>query len=334
MMENNFLYQKKFDFKDIKKALLDQEAPFPVKYLYFFSDISTSELEKLTDIWPQVGLQRRRGLLEDMENLSEADTLLYFDAVAEMAMEDTDPIARTTAIRLLWQSNNESIIPRFLSILQNETEPMVRAAAATALGPFVYYGEIDEIDEKVYERIVKVLIQTHLNAEDKLVRRRALEALGYASHPDMPVFIQRAFEKNDEEWLQTALFAMSRSYDTRWKEAVIAMLDHANPMVCYEAIRAAGELELTEAAEPLIAFLEAEHGDQDLDEAAIWALTKIGGDDVRQLIQNRLEHTENAEEIQFLEEALMNLDFTEQMNIFEIMNFEDLDFEEEEEDDV
>jgi HEAT repeat protein len=278
-----------------------------------------------------VALQRRRGLLEDMENLSEADTLLYFDKVAKMAMEDTDPIARATAIRLLWQSSDENSIPKYLSILENDPETMVRAAAATALGPFVYYGELDEIDEKLYERIVKILIQTHLNAEDKLVRRRALEALGYASHPDIPVFIQQAFEKNDEEWLQTALFAMGRSYDTRWKESIIMMLDHPNPMVSYEAIRAAGELELTEAKEPLIAFLEAEHGDEDLDDAAIWALTKIGGDEVRQLIEIRLEHADDAEEIQFLEEALQNLAFTEQMNSFERMNFEDLDFEEDDE---
>ncbi len=43
---------------------------------------------------------------------------------------------------------------------------------------------------------------------------------------------------------------------------------------------------------------------------------------MRSLIEMSLEETEDADEIQFLEEALENLDFTEQMNMFDMMYVE------------
>ena len=315
-------YQREFDFSEIKQALLNTKAPFPATLLYFFSDITEDELEQLREVWSQVTIQRRRGLLEDMESLSENDTLLFFDPVAMMCLTDEDPVARATAIRLLWQSQNETLVPLFLKMMTDDPESIVRAAAATSLGNFVYMGELDEIRESTYQEILEKLIQTHLSSDDVLVRRRALESLGYASHPEVTNLIEKAYQDTDDEWLQSALFAMGRSYDHRWDDAVIRMIDHPDLLVRYEAVRAAGELELSEARELLFDLLEEGTDDDDLYFAAIWSLTKIGGDGVRSLIEMSLEETEDPDEIQFLEEALENLDFTEQMNMFDMMYVE------------
>ncbi len=110
--------RKEYTFEEIKKALLDPDKPFPPAALYFFSDILPDELERLAEVWPRVWTERRRGLLEDMESLAEADTLLYFDQVAEMCFTDADPVARATAIRLLWQSQNEDLVPKLLEYTQ------------------------------------------------------------------------------------------------------------------------------------------------------------------------------------------------------------------------
>ena len=69
----------------------------------------------------------------------------------------------------------------------------------------------------------------------------------------------------------------------------------------------------------LFDLLEAGTDDDDLYFAAIWFLTKIGGDGVRELIEMSLDETEDPDDIQFLEEALENLDFTEQVNKFDMM---------------
>lgn len=319
--------QHTYEFDAVKAALLDNESPLPVGMVYYFSDITPEDLHLMASVWPQVWTERRRGLLEDMENLAEGDTLLNFDPFAVMCLEDEDPVARTTAIRLLWQSQNEELVPLLIKRLTDDPEPVVRAAAASALGMFVYLGELEEIKAATYQQVLDCLIKAHLDSRDRQVRRRALEALGYASHPDIPDFISRAFEKNDEEWLQSALFAMGRSYDKRWTESVLEMFDHPDSVVRCEAIRAAGELEAQPARELLFDLLEEGTDDEELYYAAIWALSKIGGDGVRQLIELALEDTDDMDEILYLEEALENLDFIEQVNQFDLLNFDEDDLE-------
>jgi len=309
-------------FSEVSVALLINEIPFSAGLLYFFSDISQEDLERLTEVWPKVRVQRRRALLEDMEKLAEADTLLFFDHFATSCLEDEDPVARATAIRLLWRSQNECLVPLLLKLLVEDPESIVRAAAATGLGMFVYLGELDEIKTATYEDLLQKLIQTHLGSDDVLIRRRALEALGYASHPDIPDFIQVAYDTNNEDWLQSALFAMGRSFDQRWINPVVQMLDHPDPMVQYEAVRAAGELEAQEAHDLLFDLLDTGIDDQDLLFAAIWSLTKIGGQGIRKLIEMSLEETDDPEEQKFLEEALENLDFSEQANAFDMLVLE------------
>jgi hypothetical protein len=311
---------KEFTFEEIKAALLDNANPFPTQMLYFFSDISRKDLRALTKIWPEIWLERRRGLLEDMENMAEADTILFFDNVALMALDDADPVARSTAIRLLWQSEEETLAPKLLQMLVEDPQPVVRAAAATGLGIFVYLGELEEISSETYQKVLNSLIESHRGSDEVIVRRRALESLGYASHPDVSVFIQQAFETNDEDWLQSALFAMGRSYDQeRWAKNVLKMFAHPDMIVRYEAIRAAGELELSSAREALFDLLEEGTDNDEIYFAVIWSLSKIGGQGVRKLIEMNLEEAVDADEIQLLEEALENLDFTEQVNSFDMM---------------
>ena len=317
--------QDPFEFDAIKAALLDNGAPFPAAMTYFFSDIPKEDLDLLAEVWPEVWVERRRGLLEDMENLAEGDTLLFFDPVAIMCLKDEDPVVRATAIRLLWQSQEEDLVPLFLTLLKEDPEAIVRAAAATALGLFVYLGELEEIKASTYHVVLESLIQAHLDSPDTLVRRRALEALGYAGHPEVPSFIRRAYETNDEDWLQSSLFAMGRSCDSRWTDSVLRMFDHPDNVVRYEAIRAAGELEIKAARELIFDLFEEGIDDDDIYFAAIWSLSKIGGEGVRTLIENAIEETEDMVEIQFLEEALENLDFTEQINTFDMLFIEEDD---------
>jgi HEAT repeat protein len=328
-------YRDEHDFEEVREALLNKDAPFPASLVYFFSDISRADLKKLAAVWPQVWTERRRGLLEDMETLAEKDTLLFFDHVAVMCLEDEDPVARATAIRLLWQSEDEKLAPKLIRLLKEDPQSIVRAAAATALGVFVYLGELEEIAESIYEDILKALISVHLGSDERLVRRRALEALGYATHPEVPGFIQHAYETNQEEWLQSALFAMGRSYDKRWTKAVMRMFEHPDADVRYEAVRAAGELELEDARQELFDMLEEGIDDDDIYFAVIWSLSKIGGRGVRQAIEISLEDAEDPEEIRLLEEALENLDFTEQVNSFDMMYIDEEDPDEwlDEEDD-
>ena len=90
-----------------------------------------------------------------------------------------------------------------------------------------------------------------------------------------------------------------------------------------EAIRAAGELELPSARRPLLNLLEDENTDSDVRDAAIWSLSKIGGEGVREVLETLLDATEDEDEIEFLENALDTLTFTEDMGQLGMFDFND-----------
>ena len=102
-----------------------------------------------------------------------------------------------------------------------------------------------------------------------------------------------------------------------------------------EAASAAGELEIKRAVPKLLDLLE--DVDSDVRMASIWALSQIGGPGVRSALDALLEITEDDEEATQLDNALENLDFTEEMNelaLLEIPEEEDAFGETSEDNDV
>jgi len=66
-------------------------------------------------------------------------------------------------------------------------------------------------------------------------------------------------------------------------------------------------------------MLETGVDDEDLRNAIIWSLSKIGGESVRPTIEKMLDESRDDEESEFLQEALDYLAFREDMPIKEIL---------------
>ncbi len=303
--------KRNVSIQQVLAALLDQQNVFPPAYHRQFSDLEGADLEALRSVWPKVNPGRRFNLLEDLEVLAESDTLVSFDNVAQMALDDPEPRVRAAAIRLLWEAENPRLAPVFLKMLKNDSDPGVRAAAATALGLFIYLGELEEIPADLLRRVEDNLLMVHSGQDDALIRRRALESLGFSGRKEVPQLIRAAYESEDPDWISSALFAMGRSADDTWGAEVIRMLRHPRTNVQLEAIRAAGELELSAARRTLLQLLDDDLQDSEIRAAIYWSLSKIGGDDVREILEEHLEQAEDEEEIEILEDALDNLTFTE-----------------------
>jgi len=308
-------------FEPVLDALLDENAPFPARYLHRFSDIEGKDVENLKRIWPQINVARRRLLLEDLENLAETDTLVSFLELSRLALEDPDPHVRALAIRLLWQEEDKTLTPRFIDMLKNDPDTEVRATAANALGYFVYLGELEEIPETLLRQVEDSLLAASLPKNHMLVRRRALESLGYSGRPEVPDLLEAAYQEGSAEWLASALFAMGRSADARWQNHVLDMLDHPMASVRFESVRAAGELELQRAREPLLAMVKEEE-EEDVRLAAIWSLSQIGGEGVRDTLEEILDEIEDDEEASLVEDALDNLTFTEEVALFDLLDYD------------
>lgn len=319
----NDFSQHTVSFDKVISALLDITHPFQPVHLHRFSDLSNSDLQLLMTAWEKIDPNRRVSLLEDLEDLADADTLVSFDDLGKFALNDPNPRVREIALRLLWECDDPALVSKFIQMVDTDPDQKVRSAAATALGQFIYIGELEEIPESILHRIEnKLLDLTNNEAETKLLRRRALEALGFSSRPELKDLIRAAYSKDDHEWLVSSIFAMGRSANSTWIPFVLDMLDSENEEVLFETVRAAGELEAAAARKPIMKIVKSQPAGSEVRMAGIWALSKIGGEKVRDTLEDLLERSEDEDEIDLLEDALENLEFTEGFNKFGLLDYE------------
>jgi HEAT repeat protein len=307
----------------IKKLMseLDSGEQISRNTLQRFSDMDPTTLQAVQEAWPGVSAEQKRKLLAGLEELSEEDTLVSFDDFARSLLGDPDAEVRMRAIRLLDEADDPKLIPVFIGMMNGDPDSETRAEAASALGKFVELGELEEIAEDARRQVEDALLEK-ANSEDHVqVRRNALESLGFSSRPEVVTLIESSFRRENPEWQASALFAMGRSYDERWEEPVLSRLMDANSLVRLAAVEAAGELRLASARTALFRVLEEEEED-DISSGAIWSLSQIGGEDVRLYIENLLDLAEEDEDVEFLEEALDNVEFTDELNRFDLLSID------------
>lgn len=312
--------------QSVLDALLDESRELTSQHLYRLSDLEEEEIQELEAVWDEVPLQQRRSLLEDLEELTAQDMVLSYEHVCRTFVKDDDPLVRLPAVRILWEFEAPDLIPLFVDLMETDPEVGVRSSAASALGRFVYLGEVEELAQEQLRLVVRRLLDVIEGFDHPLVRRRALESLGYSSHDRVPTLIEEAFTSGDDEWIASALFAMGRSADPNWRGEVLGRLDDLNPNIRFEAVRAAGELELDDASPTLLELLDDPSDSVRL--ASIWALSQVGGQGVRASLNALLRDTEDEVEADLIADALDNLTFTEGFDQFSLFDFDE-DIEEE-----
>ncbi|MDK1029808.1 MAG: HEAT repeat domain-containing protein [Anaerolineae bacterium] len=306
-------------FQGVLDVLLDENKDITRLHLTEFSDIDPTSLKALNETWPRIELSRKLLLLDKLYDLAEKDTLVAFDELGKSLLNDSEPGVILRALRLLNECQDVRLFPTYLDLLTSNDDVKVRAEAASILGLYVNLGEFDEIPENIHHQIEDALLDI-LNGEDEpFVRRYALEALGFSSRVELPVLIESAYNREDPDWMASAVFAMGRSNNSeRWAEQVLHEILSENPQIRLAAIQAAGKLELEMARPILLDLLEEEFDDQ-ISEAAIWSLSQIGGENVRAHLENLLDAHEDDDQTAILEDALDNLVFTEDMTNLNLM---------------
>ena len=302
-------------------TLLGDSKDISRRYLTECSDITPNALKSLQETWPRIELSRKLLLLDQLNALANVDTLVSFDDLGRALLTDDEPQVRLRAMRLLVECEDAKLAPIYIDMLTKDSDPAVRAEAASMLGIFVQLGEFDDIPDDLHHQIEDALLEV-LNGEDESsIRRRALEAIGFSSRMEVPVLIESSFKRQDPEWQASAIFAMGRSNDERWAEQVLRAMVSVDRRIRLAAVQASGELGLA-LARPLLLRLLEEEDDDAIAGAAIWSLSQIGGEDVRLYLQNLLDNIEDDDQAAFLEEALDNLVFTEDMASFDLLAYD------------
>jgi HEAT repeat protein len=237
-------------------------------------------------------------------------------------LSDLDPEVRSLAIQGLWDYPDPDLIDLLIDIAKRDPDQPVRHRAIAVLGRYVYEGEMadydfdwgeleavirkDELPEESYRRVVAFLLDIARDQSAPLdTRRLSIEALGFSSEPEIVELVEQAYHEPSVEMKAGALFAMGRSGLERWDAYILANLDSPAPQVQLEAVRAAGELFLDEAA-PVLLSLADSATDQNLRYEAIWALGHMKSPDVWQFLDDISQDPTEDEEIRQIAEAALD----------------------------
>jgi len=295
--------------------------------LIALSDLGGKQLEQFAQVWPSFAVARRLAILTELGDMAEDSFELDIRAVSRAALDDDEGAVRAAAIRNLWENEGEDLIDVFINTINHDPAVEARAAAVTALGQYVFLGEMEELDEAKARQVEDVLLNVWAGSDELDVRRRAVEALGFSGRSEATAAIEDAYDSDDEQMKVSALFAMGRSLDPgRWGSIVIADITDTSPQIRFEAARAAGELQLRDAVP---ALREVMHdADGEVEEMTVWALGEIGGDEAREALNWRLEDADD-DLGELIEDALANVEFMDEISDLTLMAFD----EEEDDDD-
>ncbi len=315
----------KLSFQNVLDHLSESKKDIPQSHLKFYSDIDPTSLKLFLDMWPRVQPTRKLVLLDQLLSHLDSDTIVSYEEIGRALLNDPDGEVRAHAIRLLVESDDPKLAGKLVDILLHDSELSPRMEAVQLLGEFVLLGELDKVNESLQRKMEDALITVVRSEEDSTLRKRALEALSFSSRTEIAALIESAFERVDPAWIASALRAMGRSHDERWNGNVISMLLDEDPIIKFAAVEAAGQLTIEESVPILLQIVDDEEEPEEVATACIWALSQIGGDDARTYLVALLDQTEDEELAEFLEDAIENLNFTEEMNKFDLLTLDEED---------
>jgi HEAT repeat protein len=313
----------KLTFHDVLDHLSDSKTAIPQSHLKLYSDLDPRSLKLFLDVWPRVQPTRKLVLLDQLLSHLETDSIVSYEEIGRALLNDPDGEVRARAIRLLVESDDPKLAIKLTDILLYDEELAPRLEAVQLLGEFVLLGELEKVKEEQQRKIEDALISIIHSEADSTLRKRALESLSFSSRPEIAALIESAFERVDPAWVAAALRAMGRSHDERWNENVMNKLLDEDTPVKFAAVEAAGQLVIEEAVPILLQILDDEEEPEEVATAAIWALSQIGGDDARTYLMALIDQTEDEDLVEFLEDALENLNFTEEFNEFELLTLDE-----------
>jgi hypothetical protein len=176
-------------------AELTEGAPLSRRTLHVFSDLDPASLQIVMQAWQGIPLKQKYNLLDALHELADENTLVSFDDLARRLLTDRDGQVRLRAVRLLDESDDPKLVAPFLGMLSNDEDAETRREVASALGSYVELGELEEIPTAVLRDVEDALLAKASGDDRAVIRRSALESLGYSSRPEVATLIKSSFSR-------------------------------------------------------------------------------------------------------------------------------------------
>lgn len=257
------------------------------------SSLEPADFDALQGIWLAIAPADREDLVTRAIGLAEDNVDLDFTRLGRIALSDPLPAVRRKAVGSFWESRDRADARLLAALLRDDPDEGVRAAAASALGPFVLLTELEQFDAEVGDAVVHLLRERTGPAEPSLdVRARALEALGPRTLPWVDTLITDAYYDDDPRMRVAALRAMGGSAQERWLEFIEEQARSDDPELRYEAAVAMGAIGSEDAIDLLADMLFDD--DREVVLAAVAALGEIGGEDAGSVLARFLADADPA----------------------------------------
>lgn len=284
------------------------------------SDLNADRIAELKAELGKLDSNRRAWIVDHLRMLSDDDIEVDFNEIFRVGLSDADSRVRLASVKGLWEDEKPSLISPLITLLKRDPSDEVRAAAAEALGRFLYAGEIESVSKPRRDEIYKALLSVVRHTpDDSPVYQCALASLGYAATDDVDFFLRSAIASDNDNLQLSAVIAMGRSDNTAYAPLVRAELHHVSPHVRREAARASGELEDMDAVKDLGVLID--DSDASVREAALGALAEIGGIEAKRLLENTAATAEDElkeQATQALEQhGMLHGEFDFNMQIFD-----------------
>ena len=308
---------KKNKFSDILSELRENNRELTYKEIQSFSDLSEENLAQFRQTWNLLSNKRKEMFFELLLVEFMSNTLMDFSEIALIGLNDEDPIIRRGSLKLLMDNRKSYFLDRLISISKQDPDTEVRLDAISTLGYFLMDTDTAERGKNKAEKVLKAL-ESLMESTDKMTRLRVMEALAYVDHPSIIPLVYASLTSDIDAEIASGLRAVQNSLNRRWAANVIENLDHPNPDVQYEAIKAVGELQLKRARNRILSLLARfDQLDDDILDATILTASQLGGNQVKEMIEMIEEIFEDEEDMaELFEEAKSNLelvDFQKQM---------------------
>jgi HEAT repeat protein len=284
-------------------AMAQSHTPIKASLIYQLSEMGESDATQVREIWDSIPVDRRITLMSRLDAASASTYETDFSALAEIALEDEESEVRSLAIKLLWETERLETIMKFLNMTQNDTSLAVRSSAASVLGRVIYLAETEDFNPPLRQVVENTLTELVRNESSPIdLRCSALESIAYSSDSSVLPLIHSAYTNNAIHVKVSAIVSMGRNGDPQWKKPIMKALNDPELRMCFAAINAAGEMELTSAIPELIELADSD--DIELSHAAISALGEIGGSDAYEKLQSMSERVKNTDTLELIEDAL------------------------------
>ncbi len=294
-------------FSEVLESLFTKE-DLPIHLLYYLSDLTSDNLNKFLERWPDVPDERRRIIIRHLADISEENYLVDFLSVFSTCLNDASPLVRIAALDGIWDATNLALIEPIVLLLQTDESDEVRSAAASSLAHYILLAEWGQLPLAILPTILEPLFEEYEKPGiSSSLRCAILEALSPANDSRISNLIEDAYENGDTDLQLSAVFAMGGSADPRWLPIVIDEMASISVEMRAEAARAAGSIGDDSALSELINLIYDE--DNDVIFAAVSALGQVGGEQAARFLVELADDPDFEEFHEAVDDALEEMEW-------------------------